>query len=103
MAFNGTEGASISLSTAGEWTENYRNANPNGVKAIFFGKDILTNILNQDNCLGIRIYFAHDDEGNQRLVLVGADAAEDDLIYGVVADYGSPCPASCSANNLLNS
>jgi hypothetical protein len=98
MAFNGTEGAPIPLATAAEWTANYRNNHPNSTKAHFFGKDILQKILAQEDCVGIRMYYALNDAGEQQLVLVGANAHENDQTTGIVADLSSPCPPRCDTN-----
>lgn len=102
MSFNGTEGAPIELSKAADWTANYRNANSEGIRAHFFGKDILNEILAQEGCEGIRIYYALDDDGTQQLILVGADASENDMVDGIVADYSKPCPSQCGMANSLN-
>lgn len=102
MSFNGTEGAPIALTTAAQWTANYRNTAPAGaIKAHFFGRDILEKILSQDGCMGIRIYYAINDEGEQQLILVGADANENDQTDGTIADYGAPCPNRCPSNSPL--
>jgi len=80
---------------AAAWTQNYRNANPEGIKAHFFGRKILEDILKQGNCVGIRMYYALDASGVQQLVIVGADANENDLHTGIVAERSKPCPTSC--------
>ncbi|TAE86862.1 MAG: hypothetical protein EAY81_04950 [Bacteroidetes bacterium] len=102
MSFNGTEGAPIALATAAQWTANYRNAAGTGViKAHFFGRDILEKILAQDGCMGIRMYYAINDEGVQQLILVGADAHEKDQVDGTVADFSIPCPSRCDTSSSL--
>ena len=103
MAFNGKEGSPISLDQASGWTENYRNANPGAVKAHFFGRDILLEILNQENCMGIRIFYAQDDQDVPQLILVGSDANEADLVQGTIAEFSVPCPSICGPPNDLNS
>lgn len=103
MAFNGTEGAPIDLTTASEWTANYRDENPDGIKAHFFGKDILETILAQEGCMGIRIFYAKDAEGTQQLILVGADADENNQVQGTVADASIKCPHRCGNADALNS
>ena len=102
MAFNGTEGGQISLTDAAKMTEEYRKNNPNRKKARFFGKDILQELLNQENCMGIRIYYGESEDGERELVLVGAGADENDLL-DLVVDYSAPCPGFCSSSNKLNS
>jgi hypothetical protein len=56
----GREGAEIDLQLAASWTKNYREKHPGETISQFFGKEILEKILSQENCLGIRFYYAHD-------------------------------------------
>jgi hypothetical protein len=102
MAFNGTEGGKITLRVGGDMTAEYRNNNPNELLAHFFGKDILLDILNQNGCMGIRMYYALNAEGVKELVIVGADEDENDMT-DLVADLSRPCPDHCSKDNPLNS
>lgn len=102
MAFNGREGGEISLKEGASMTSEYRNQNPNEIKARFFGKDILEKILNQDGCMGIRMYYALSEDSEPQLVLVGADSDENDML-DIIADTSLPCPNACSADNPLNS
>jgi hypothetical protein len=104
MSFTGHEDHFIPLPEASEWTANYRNVNAAGSTiAHFFGKDAIQAILNQSNCVGIRIYYAIDNLGEKQLIIVGANAAENDLYQGLLADKSYPCPAQCSTPNPLNS
>ncbi len=103
MAFDGKEGEEFPIATAAEWTANYRTANPNGIKAHFFGKDILNAILSQTGCMGIRMYYALDENGVQQMILVGANASQNDLYDGVIAERARPCPTYCdSSSSPLN-
>ncbi len=96
MSFTGQENHDITLDEAKEWTKNYRVQVPsNATKAHFFGKDAIQAILNQDDCVGIRIYYALDTEDRQQLIVVGADANENDLHEGLLAERSFPCPPSC--------
>jgi hypothetical protein len=97
--FTGDEGEEISLATAEEWTANYRTANPGAIQAYFYGNSILQDILDQENAVGIRFYYAIDDEDVPQLVLVGVDADGNDLTDGIVADRGCPCPTYCDSGN----
>lgn len=102
MAFNGSEGGEITLSQGAELTGKYRDYNPGQVKGHFFGKDILLQILSQEGCMGIRMYYGLTEDGDKELVLVGADASENDMTE-LVADLSLPCPGVCGAANSLNS
>lgn len=103
MSFNGTEGKTIELDLAQEWTKNYRNTvAPDETRALFQGRDNLKRILDQEGCMGIRAYFATDDNGKPQLIYVGADANESDIL-GEIYDYSTPCPNNCDNISPLNS
>ena len=102
MAFNGSEGGAITLQEGSALTKESRDRNPSAIKARFFGKDILNEILDQEGCMGIRMYFAEDADGNRELVLCGADSDENDML-DLIADLSLPCPDICSTPNALNS
>ena len=102
MAFNGTEGSAINLSEGAALTKEHRLRNPMALKARFFGKEILNQILDQEGCMGIRFYFGQNEDGVRELVAVGADANEDDML-DLIADISTPCPKACSSPNALNS
>jgi hypothetical protein len=104
MAFDGKEGGEITLETASSWTENYRNQMVSGdLKGHFFGKDHFNAILEQTDCVGIRIYNGMDDNGKPVLILVGTKANEDDLVDGIIVDRAISCPDKCGRANDLNS
>jgi hypothetical protein len=101
--FTGNEGEPISLATASEWTANYRDEYPGEIRAHYYGSSILQDIIDQENAVGIRFYYAIDDLGVKQLVLVGVDADGKDITSGIVADRGSPCPTYCdSGDSTLN-
>ena len=104
MAFNGTEGEEITVSEGAALTAAYRKSPLNGgTDSQFFGRDILEQILNQKGCAGIRIYYGQDPKGtDQKLVIVGADGEQNDLL-DFVADMSVPCPKRCGKANSLNS
>jgi len=102
MSFDGSEGGQITLAAGAALTAEYRRKNPGATKGHFFGKDILQDILDQSGCMGIRMYYGLDGDGNKELVLVGADADENDMT-ALVADLSMPCPGVCGNSNSLNS
>lgn len=104
MSFNGNEGEFISLDEASQMTARYRNTiQPGEVIGQFIGKDLIEKIINQDECVGIRIYFGVNENGKNSLVLVGADSNEDDLFQGKIADRGWDSPPHHGIANPLNS
>jgi hypothetical protein len=106
MSFTGNESHIITLTEATEWTKNYRESVPletPKIKAHFFGINKLNQILSQEGCVGIRAYYAIDDDGEKQLVLVGAMANEEDMYEGVILDRSVPCPTQCATLSPLNS
>lgn len=101
MAFNGTEGEIITLAEGAAMTKQWRRTNSNG-NAVYYGKDILNQLLEQSDCVGIRFYFAVDSDGKNTLVLAGVDADGNDILANI-ADRGLKCPVRCSERNELNS
>lgn len=102
MAFDGSEGGEITLAKAAAMTAKYRHDNPNEILAHFFGKEILTRILEQENCVGIRMYYGLDEANERQLVIVGVDSDQNDITE-LVGDMSYPCPNACSNSNALNS
>jgi hypothetical protein len=109
--FNGSEGDPIDLATAQEWAANYRSvsSNPDEILSHYFGFEIIQDILKQSSCVGIRIYYAIDETGEKKLILVGVDAAGENLLPvagggttegNIMADYSYPCPTYCPGNSL---
>lgn len=104
MSFNGNEGGFITLREGSEMTKRYRNTiQPGEVIGVFMGKEKIQAILDQNECMGIRFYFAVNDRNERTLVLVGADANQNDMVNGLIGDETTPCPSYCSQANSLNS
>jgi hypothetical protein len=104
MNYTGHENHSISLPDAAAMTQRFRNANPPGtIISEYFGADAINSILSQPGCVGIRLYYAMDDNSVQHHVISGVDANGDDLFNGVLADNGQTCPPNCATVNPLNS
>ncbi len=101
MAFTGNEAGQFPLDTAAAWTANYRKSNPNGIKAHFFGMNIINEVLAQPGCVGIRCYYALDEKGVQQMIIVGADKDENDLYNGIIAEISYPCPPNCGGGSPL--
>ena len=109
-AFDGTEGDPISRGTAKTWTANFKELNPGGTEAHFFGKDIIRQILAEEGCVGIRMYYALDDHQQRQIILVGVDAQGENLMpqgqtldgtdSNLIGDASWPCPAFCSGDGF---
>ena len=66
----GKEGAEIDIKVAIEWTRNHRERNPGGVISQFFGRELLEKVLSQQDCIGLRFYYANSKpaSGWQRFI-----------------------------------
>src|SRR4051812_39537894 len=103
MSFTGNEEHSISLATASAMTKNYRDTvSANATIAHYFGKSELQSVLNQSDCVGLRMYYAIDANGKKQLVIVGVNSSENDLYNGLLLDRSMCCPENCSTANPLN-
>jgi len=104
--FTGKEGTFLPEARLKKFIQRHQDHHE--VRAHFFGKEILTNILNQPGCMGIRFHHAIDEKGQKTLVLVGADekganiwssgkAAKGKLkaVRQLGGDGAYPCPPFC--------
>lgn len=110
--FNGTESGPIPLPMAKQWTANYRAIiTPGDTLAHYFGGDIIRRVLNEQGCVGIRVYYAIDDKGQRQLLIVGTDENGDNLLPAesaeieleddpIIVNYSFRCPTYCPVNSL---
>ena len=78
---------------------------PGQVVSSFIGGDNVKKILEQNNCIGLRIYNGYDDvEQKISLVLVGVDQEEKDMLEAeIIYDQMATCPPLCTgpSNGLV--
>lgn len=106
-------GKPISKETADRWIKHHDEKHPDkgSIRAHFFGSDIINQVLAQDKCVGMRIYYATNDEGVKQLLLVGAredgtniwpdsDSSEgtENATGGLIVDASTTCPPFCPSN-----
>lgn len=96
MAFNGNEGDWIPLADAKNMAKDYRLIFPNEKQGAFLGINKINDILRQNDCMGIRVYFAKNAAGDLTIIMVGADSNEADLT-NLVLDVARPCPPFCGS------
>ena len=100
--FTGNEGEKITLQEAVKLTGNYQKSEKTGVvKAEFIGKNLVEEILSQEKCIGLRLYFGKNEEGNLNIVIVGADEDGNDLHQGIITEKLPPCPPFCAQSSPL--
>jgi hypothetical protein len=103
----------ISFTEGGKMTRRYRQIHllPGYIKGGLFPKAVIQTLLDQPGCVGMRFYYGINDDFRQALILVGVDAAGNDMVTepsgglpgNVCLDVSAPCPPLCSVNNILNS
>jgi len=91
----------ITLQEGIDWTTNFRNQNPNSVKAYKIDQAEINEILAQPGAAGIRTYMGIDNSGNEKLVMVAVDANGNDILNNVY-DHAEPCPPTCDPNSVLS-
>ena len=102
MELNQNSGAEISLEEAQLYVSAFRKKYPAEVKAFFVGNESLRKVLNQENCMGARIYNGYDEkEGRLNIVIVGVDNDGCDMTKGVILDRTMPCPDFCDIKSPL--
>lgn len=95
-------GEVIDLAEAETLTHAYQQSFPAEKKAFFVGAVHLKQILEQEGCIGIRIYNGYDEaEGKKNLVLVGVNITTEDMTDGVIVDKLAACPNHCDISSAL--
>ncbi|QNH61360.1 hypothetical protein [Hymenobacter sediminicola] len=93
-------GEQISMDQAISWTHNYRSHYPSGLRAVGYSAQGIQSLLRQEGCIGIRIYNATTDAGEDLYILVGVDAAGHDQTYASLLDAAPRCPVWCAVSPL---
>lgn len=102
--YDGSEGAYIAKSQAQTYGSNYVNSDrydaTGQYKAHYFGENKLNDILDQDGCVGLRIYYGTKIEGTTiekpELIIVGVDSNGNDILdEDLILDASMPCPPNC--------
>jgi hypothetical protein len=97
-------GEFITLEEGSQMTARYRaSIQPGETIAVAVSSDILTRILQQENCTGLRMYFAMDESGAKTLVMVGIDEQTNDMAQGLIANKLRKSPPWNILPNDLNS
>ncbi|MBE0642861.1 MAG: hypothetical protein IH600_02170, partial [Bacteroidetes bacterium] len=70
--FTGLEDHTIALEDASDLTRNYRmDAGKGAIKGGFFGRAAIEQVLTQEGVVGIRYYYAKENNGRPVLIMVG--------------------------------
>lgn len=104
MEFTGNEDHSISLTEASVLTKNYRDSiGGSAILGGYFSKAIIQEILNQQDCVGLKYYYGKGSNGTPQLVILGVNGSGGDLYNGILGNRSMPCPPYCGPWNPLNS
>ena len=101
--FTGNENHLVTIAEASRYTRNFRSTkDETAVKGGYIGRNAFEKILAQAGCVGIRMYFALNEDGTPTLVTVGVKSNGNDIFDGVINEDILPCPPYCGAKNPLN-
>ncbi len=96
----------ITVAEAAEHTRRHRQARqkPHDINAGAFHKDQVLELLNQQGCVGIRIYLARTASGSSTLVMAGVDQQGEDITAAncTILQNTTPCPPYCPVSSPLN-
>lgn len=76
-----------------------------------FDKDLVEKVINQDGCVGLRIYFGMDGDDLVDVILVGVDGDDKDMLPPSasateenenILENGIRCPVVCPPKSDLN-
>ncbi|HLA55576.1 MAG TPA: hypothetical protein VK623_05730 [Flavobacterium sp.] len=95
MPLDRNTGGTITVEEAQALVRSFSKKFPNEIKALYIGSENVQTLIDQDDCMGVRIYNGYDDkEGRINLFMVGVDSNGNDMI-DIIMDRMSPCPPNC--------
>ncbi len=114
------KGEKISKAKARKWINNYKRKHEkdkNYMSSMLFHKKVVMDMLNEDKCVGLRVYNALDEEGKIHFILVGTDEKGKNILppgdeYAaktveenadgdpILINNGEPCPPFCIGDDL---
>ncbi|TBX66137.1 hypothetical protein EZL74_11150 [Flavobacterium silvisoli] len=102
MKLDENSGEPISLEEARIYVKDFKEKFPEEVKASYMGRVNFMKLLEQKDCIGIRIYNGYDvKEERLNVVLVGVDFEGNDMTNGLIMDRTVPCPSYCDNKSAL--
>ena len=110
--YDGTDGGPIDLATAKKWVKNFRDSvkDTDEVRSHYFGCNVISKILQQEGCTGLRIYYALNDKHEKEILILGVNDKGVNMLpaSGVLGDGGNtiadisyPCPPTCPPDGDL--
>ena len=104
MSLNVNSGSKITEEQAKVLIEEFDRKFPGEVVSSFIGSANIAAIMEQDDCIGLRIYNGYNStEEKISLVLVGVNSAEQDILAeGIIYDQMVTCPPTCPIDGSLS-
>jgi hypothetical protein len=95
----------ITLQQAQEWATTWRENPLHIIKAFLIPQADFVQLLAEKNVVDIRAYVGTDENGEQKLMLVGVNDKGQDLIDEAnnqnIYDFTQPCPDFCDLESPL--
>ena len=95
----------ITLEQAQKWAQNWINNPSKDIRAFLIPEIDLSQVMQEKNTVNVRAYLGIDDEGNCKLMIVGVDSNDKDLIDDTngqfIYDFTQGCPSLCDVNSPL--
>lgn len=102
MSFTPLSGKEITLEEAQKLIADFKTNYSHDVKSFYVGRTHVENILEQEDCIGIRIINGFDRTTEKMTkVLVGVDSNGNDMDSGLIVDKLLPCPSDCPTSTRL--
>jgi hypothetical protein len=104
MSLNPNTGSIITKEEAKTLIDAFAKKFPGQIVSSFIGGNNVKKILEQKDCIGVRIYNGYNDaEQKISLVLVGVNSSEEDILEnGIIYDEIITCPPYCSKKGLVD-
>ena len=108
--YDGSDAGPLDLNLAKSWVAKFKGSvGPDEIPSRYFGRDVIDQILAQQGCTGLRIYYAINDGGEKVLIISGVDSTGTDMLpvsptlvagESTLADASYPCPPYCDPKGL---
>lgn len=95
-------GEVITLEEAQGYVSEFKKNYPDEVTSFFVGKNLIKDILNQEDCIGLRVYNGYDyAEARMNQVFIGVNSDENDM-KGLIVNKTAVCPPVCPIDGLMD-
>lgn len=95
-------GAVVTLDEAQKLVKAFQAQFPNEIKSSLIDTVLVSRLLSQADCVGLRIYNGYDLVAKRMSpVLVGVNSKKEDMTDGILLDRMVPCPSDCPTSSKL--